>query len=114
MVRGRHWVNDIGCTNHMTNKKIFSHLDEDISDFDTITFEDDSKGGVKGIGDVPISKDYDLSNVVLVDSLNFNLLYIAQLCAMAINAPSLAMILRSPHLMGKFKFLRVFIMRAYI
>jgi hypothetical protein len=80
MVRGRHWVNDIGCTNHMTNKKIFSHLDEDISDFDTITFEDDSKGGVKGIGDVPISKDYDLSNVVLVDSLNFNLLYIAQLC----------------------------------
>jgi hypothetical protein len=78
---GRHWVIDSGCTNHMTDKiKIFSHLDEDISDFDNITFGDDSKGGVKGIGGVPISKDYNLSNVLLVDFLNFNLLSIAQLC----------------------------------
>ena len=61
-------------------RKIFSHLDEDISDFDNITFGDDSKGGVKGIGEIPISKDYNLSNVLLVDSLNFNLLSIAQLC----------------------------------
>jgi hypothetical protein len=64
----------------MIGKKIFSHLDEDISDFDNITFGDDSKGGVKGIGEVTISKDYNLSNVLLVDSLNFNLLSIAQLC----------------------------------
>jgi hypothetical protein len=79
--RGRHWVIDSGCTNHMTNeRKIFSHLDEDISDFDNITFGDDSKGGVKGIGEVPVSKDYNLSNVLLVDSLNLNLLSIAQLC----------------------------------
>jgi hypothetical protein len=29
--RGRHWVIDSGCTNHMTGeRKIFSHLDEDI------------------------------------------------------------------------------------
>jgi hypothetical protein len=75
---GRHWVTDSGCTNNMTGeRKIFSHLDEDISDFDNITFGDDSKGGVKGIGEVPIS---NLSNVFLVDSLNFNLLSIAQIC----------------------------------
>jgi hypothetical protein len=49
-------------------RKIFSHLDEDISDFDNITFGDDIKGGVKGIGEVPISKDYNLSSVLLVDS----------------------------------------------
>ena len=61
-------------------KKIFSNLDEDVSDFDKITFGDDSKGGVKGIGDIPISKDYNIYNVLLVDSLNFNLLSIAQLC----------------------------------
>jgi hypothetical protein len=68
---GRHWVIDSGCTNHMTGeRKIFSHLDEDISDFDNITFGDDSKGGVKGIGEVPISKDYNLSNV-FVTSWNF-------------------------------------------
>jgi hypothetical protein len=78
---GRHWVINSGCTNHMTGeRKIFSDLDEDISDFDNITFGDDSKGGVKGIGEVPNSKDYNLSNVLLVDSLNFNLLSIAQLC----------------------------------
>jgi hypothetical protein len=80
-VRGRHWVIDSGCTNHKTGEKnIFSHLDDDISDFDNITFGDDSKGGVKGIGEVPMSKDYNLSNVLLVDSLNFNLVSIAQLC----------------------------------
>jgi hypothetical protein len=61
-------------------RKIFSHLDEDISDFDNITYGDDSKGSVKGISEVPISKDYNLFNVLLVDSLNFNLLSIAQLC----------------------------------
>jgi hypothetical protein len=78
---GRHWVIDSGSTNHMTReRKIFSHLDEDISDFDNITFGDDSKEGVKGIGEVPISKNYNLSNVLLVDSFYFNLLSIAQLC----------------------------------
>jgi hypothetical protein len=102
---GRHWVIDSGCRNHMTGeRKIFSHLDEDISDFDNITFGDDSKGGVKSIGEVPISKDYNLSNVLLVDSLNFNLLLLN----------FVTMIFRSPHLMGKILFLRVFIMRAYI
>jgi hypothetical protein len=47
---GIHWVIDSGCTNHMTGeRKIFSHLDEDISDFDNITFGDDSKGGAKAL-----------------------------------------------------------------
>jgi hypothetical protein len=112
---GRHWVIDSGCTNHITGeRKIFSDLDEDISDFVIITFEDDSKGGVKGIGDIPISKDYSLSNILLVDSLNFNLLLFLNFVTIVINAHSLAMILRSHHLMGKILFLRVFIMRAYI
>jgi hypothetical protein len=61
-------------------RKILSHLDEEISEFDNITFGDDSKRGVKDTGEVPISIDYNLSNVLLVDSLNFNLLFIAQLC----------------------------------
>jgi hypothetical protein len=44
----RHWVIDSGCTNHKTGeRKLFSHLDEEISDFDNITFGDHSKGGVK-------------------------------------------------------------------
>jgi hypothetical protein len=109
---GRHWVIGSGCTNHMTGeRKIFSHIDEDISDFDNITFGDDSKGAVKGICEVPISKYYNLSNVLLVDSLNFNLL---NFVTMVINVHSLAMILRLPHLMGKILFLRDFVRRAYI
>jgi hypothetical protein len=93
---GRHCVIDSGCTNHLTGeRKIFSHLDEDISDFDNITFGDDSKGGVKGIGEVPISKDYNLSNVLLVDSLNYNLYLLLNFVTMVINAHSLFMILRS-------------------
>jgi hypothetical protein len=93
---GRHCVIDSGCTNHLTGeRKIFSHLDEDISDFDNITFGDDSKGGVKGIGEVPISKDYNLSNVLLVDSLNYNLYLLLNFVTMVINAHSLSMILRS-------------------
>jgi hypothetical protein len=51
---GRHWVIDSDCTNHMIGeRKILSHLYEDISDFDNITFGDDSKRVVKGIGEVP-------------------------------------------------------------
>jgi hypothetical protein len=65
---------------HDRRKKNILPFDEDISDFDNITFGNDSKGGVKGIDEVPISKDYNLSNVLLVDSPNFNLLSIAQLC----------------------------------
>jgi hypothetical protein len=42
-------------------EKIFSHLDEDIFDFDNITFGDDSKGGVKGIDNgCPLHQGFDL------------------------------------------------------
>jgi hypothetical protein len=77
---GRHWVIDSGCTNHMTgDKKIFSYIDYGISDFDNITFGDDINGEVKGLSNIALSNDFSLSNVLLVDSLNFNLLSIAQL-----------------------------------
>jgi hypothetical protein len=37
---GRQWVIDSGCTNHITGeRKIFSHHDEDISDFDKSLLE---------------------------------------------------------------------------
>jgi hypothetical protein len=35
---------------------------------------------VKGLGKIAISNDHSLSNVLLVDCLNFNLLSVAQLC----------------------------------
>ena len=43
-------------------------------------FRDDSKGEVKGLGNVSLTNDFTLSNVLLIDSLNFNLLSVLQLC----------------------------------
>jgi hypothetical protein len=48
--------------------------------YDSITFGDNSKGKVMGLGKIAISNDKSISNVMLVESLKFNLLSIAQLC----------------------------------
>ena len=47
---------------------------------DSITFGDNSKGKVKGLGKIAISNDLSIFNMLLVESLNFNLFSIAQLC----------------------------------
>ena len=44
--------------------------------YNSITFGDN----VKGLGKIAISNDMSISNVLLVESLNFNLLSVAQLC----------------------------------
>ena len=48
--------------------------------YDSITFGDNGKGKVKGLGKIAISNDMSISNVLLAKSLNFNLLSVAQLC----------------------------------
>ena len=48
--------------------------------YDSIIFGDNDKGKVKGLGKITISNDMSISNVLLVESLNFNLLSMAQLC----------------------------------
>ena len=48
--------------------------------YDSITFDDNGKGKVKGLGKIAISNDMSISNVLLVESLNFNLLSVTQLC----------------------------------
>jgi hypothetical protein len=47
---------------------------------DSITFGDNGKGKVKGLGKIVISNDLSISNVLLIESLNLNLLSVAQLC----------------------------------
>ena len=71
-----------GCTQHMTgDARMFNSMNNvDCSGYDKITFGDNSKGKVKGLGKIAISNDLSLSNVLLVESLNFNLLSVAQLC----------------------------------
>jgi hypothetical protein len=48
--------------------------------YDIITFGDNGKGKVKGFGKIVISNDLSISNVLLVESMNFNLQSVAQLC----------------------------------
>ena len=48
--------------------------------YDSITFGDNGKGKVKELGKITVSNDMSIFNVLLVESLNFNLLFVAQLC----------------------------------
>jgi hypothetical protein len=60
--------------------RIFISLDENVDDQERITFGDNSKDKVKGLGKVAISNDHSISNVLHVASLSFNLLSVGQLC----------------------------------
>ena len=73
---------DSGCTQHMTgDPRMFNSINESKSNgIDSITFGDNSKGKVKGLGKIAISNDLSISNVLLVESLNFNHLSVTQLC----------------------------------
>jgi hypothetical protein len=50
-----------------------------------ITFGDGNQGLVKWLGKIAISPDHSISNVFLVDSLDYNLLSVSQLCNMGYN-----------------------------
>ena len=64
---------DSGCTQHMTgDSKMFNSIkSNDDNGVDSITFGDNGKGKVKGLGKITISNDLSISNVLLVESLNF-------------------------------------------
>jgi hypothetical protein len=76
-------VLDSGCTQHTTSdSRIFNSINENESNgiVDSITFGDNGKDKVKGLGKIAMSNDLSISNVLLVETLNFNLLSVAQLC----------------------------------
>jgi len=60
--------------------RMFTSLDEEVDGQERITFCDNSKGKVQGLGKVTISNDHSISNVLYVTSLSFNLLSVGQLC----------------------------------
>jgi hypothetical protein len=53
---------------------------KDSNGYDSITFGGNDKGKVKGLDKIAISNDLSISNILLVESLYFNLLSVAQLC----------------------------------
>jgi hypothetical protein len=78
-------VLDSGCTQHMTgNRRLFTSIDNEGLECDKITFGDNNKGRVKGLGKIAISNDLFISNVLLVESLSYNLLSVAQQCDLSL------------------------------
>src|SRR5438034_6532762 len=65
-------------------KNMFSSLQLN-HDAQEIVFGDSGKGEVVGVGKIPISNDQSISNVLLVDSLSYNLLSVSQLCEIGYN-----------------------------
>jgi hypothetical protein len=83
---GSSWIIDSGCTNHMTGeKRMFSSYKKNEDPQRAITFGDGNQGLVKGLGKIAISPDHSISNVFLVDSLDYNLLSVSQLSKMGYN-----------------------------
>jgi hypothetical protein len=66
-------------------KRMFSSYEKNEDPQRMITFGDGNQGLVKGLGKIAISPDHSISNVFLVDSLDYNLLSVSQLCKMGYN-----------------------------
>jgi hypothetical protein len=63
-------------------KRMFSSYEKNEDPQRAITFGDGNQGLVKGLGKIAISPDHSIYNVFLVDSLDYNLLSVSQLCKM--------------------------------
>ena len=86
MAGGKEWVLDSGCTDHMTgDKDMFRELADNDSPRKYVTFGDNSKGKVVGLGKVAISHDSSIQNVMLVESLGYNLLSVSRLADFGFN-----------------------------
>jgi hypothetical protein len=64
---------------------MFSSYEKNEEPQRAITFGDGNQGLVKGLGKIAISPDHSISNVFLVDYLDYNLISISQLCKMGYN-----------------------------
>jgi hypothetical protein len=65
-------------------KRMFSSYEKNDDPQRAITFGDGNQGSVKGLGKIAISPDHSISNI-FVDSLEYNLLSVSQLCKMGYN-----------------------------
>jgi hypothetical protein len=61
---------------------MFSSYEKNKDPQRAITFEDENQGLVEDLAKIAISPGYSISNVFLVDSLDYNLLSVSQLCKM--------------------------------
>jgi hypothetical protein len=66
-------------------KKMFTSYVKNKDSQDSIIFGDGNQGKVKGLGKIAITYEHSISNVFLVESLGYNLLFVSQLCNMGYN-----------------------------
>ena len=72
---------DSGCTSHMTgDKSLFVDPNLTTSSLKYITFGDNNNGKVIGLGKTAISRDKTIDDVLLIQSLRFNLMSVGKLC----------------------------------
>jgi hypothetical protein len=70
----------------MTGEKhMFTSFKENDCLSNTIMFGDNSERRVLGYGKIAITTDHSISKVLLVDFLDYNLLFVSQLCEMGYN-----------------------------
>ena len=86
MDRGKQWILDSGCTDHMTeDRDILCELAKNDGPRKYVTFGDNSKGKVLGLGKVAISNDSSIQNVMLVESLGYSHLPVSRLAGFGFN-----------------------------
>jgi hypothetical protein len=66
-------------------RRAFTSFEKNECESDCITFSDNSQGQVLGFGKISITTEHSISKVLLVESLNYNLLSVSQLCEMGYN-----------------------------
>ena len=66
-------------------KKLFTSIQYDNYPKETIVFGDNSKGEVIRLGKIALTHDNAITNVYLVETLGYNLLFVSQLRGMGYN-----------------------------
>jgi hypothetical protein len=69
----------------MGERKMFTSFEKNDCESDCITFDDNSQGQVLGFAKIAITTEYSIAKVLLVESLDYNLLVVSQLCEMGYN-----------------------------
>ena len=73
------WYLNSGCSRHMnSDESLFQEFDQNISE--SVTFGDNSKGAIQGIGTIGNNSQTQIKHVLYVEGLKHNLLSISQLC----------------------------------
>ena len=80
----KRWYLDSGCSRHMTSDIDQFFILESKAE-GSVTFEDNRKGRIIGIGKIKITPSTFIEIILLVDKLKHNLLSSSQLCGVGFN-----------------------------